>query len=74
MKHTDLGIVHLTPAERYFRNEISLDEATRAEILQMRKERAETRFGALNVLIRLFVIVIALPLMFISLFNPRRWC
>jgi hypothetical protein len=74
MKHTDLGMVHLTPAERYFRNEISLDEATRAEIRQMREERAETRFGTLNVLIRVFVVLIALPIMLVSFFNPRRWC
>lgn len=66
--------VHLTPAERYFRGEITLDDATLAEMRMMREERAETRFGALNVVIRVFVILIALPVMIVSFFNPRRWC
>jgi hypothetical protein len=71
---TNLPSVHLTPAERYFRGEMSLDEATQAEVRKMREERAETRFGSVNFIIRLSVVLIALPVMIISFFNPRRWC
>jgi hypothetical protein len=66
--------VHLTPAERYFRGELTLDEATSAEVVKMREERRETRFGAANMAIRVLTLVIAIPLLIISLFNPRRWC
>lgn len=66
--------VYLTPAERYFRGEISLDDATTREVSQMREERAETRFGALNVIIRLVVLLIAIPVLLVGFLNPRRWC
>jgi hypothetical protein len=66
--------VHLTPAERYFRGEISLDQATKSEVAKMREERRETPFGPLNVAIRLVVLIVAIPLLLIGLFNPRRWC
>lgn len=67
------GPIHLTPTERYFRGEISLDEATRGEIAKMSEERLETRFGPVNVAIRLIVVVIALPFLILSLLNPRRY-
>jgi ASC-1-like (ASCH) protein len=70
---TFASTVHLTPAERYFRGEISLDDATKQEMLKMREERRETRFGALNVVIRVLILLVAIPVVIIGLLNPRRW-
>lgn len=75
MSDSTLGsTVHLTPAEQYFRGEISLDQATASEVAKMREERRETPFGPLNVAIRLVILIVAIPLLIIGLFNPRRWC
>jgi hypothetical protein len=65
--------IPLSPSERYIRGEITLDQATRAELVAMDVERRETPFRVLNVLIRLVILIVALPLMIVSLLSPRRW-
>ena len=65
--------VHLTPTERYFRGEISLDEAAFAEVKEMAVERRETPFPAANFAIQLVMLVVALPVFLLSLVSPRRW-
>lgn len=70
---TNEATIHLTPSERYFRGEITLDEATKAELVAMDTQRRETRFPAVNVAIRLVILIVALPLMLLSLLSPKRW-
>jgi hypothetical protein len=65
--------IHLSPSEQYIRGEITLDQATSAEVAAMDAERRETPFRIVNVAIRLFIVLIALPLMLFSLLSPRRW-
>jgi hypothetical protein len=67
-------MIHLTPAERYFMGEISLAQATSEEVRKMQEERRETRSGAANVVIRVLTLLVAIPLLAISVLNPRRWC